>query len=69
MVWILDNLDALARQFGDVAGNDPLSAVLLAVGALVLAFSSGLFGYLALRGLLAGLIPDSIGRAPPRDAR
>lgn len=44
---------------------DPLSILILAVGALLVAFSLGLFGYLSARGLLAAIVPDP-GRGPPR---
>lgn len=69
MVWIVDNLVRLSELFTDVATADPVSTLLFAAGAVVTLFSTGFFGYLSLRGLLAGLIPDEAGRAPPRDAR
>lgn len=52
--WILRNILA-----------DPLSILLLALGALLVAFSLGLFGYLSLRGALAAILPEP-GRGTPR---
>ena len=60
MVWIIDNLVTAVDLFGTVARTDPLSAVLLALGALFVAVSSVVFGYLALGGLLEPLAPEHL---------
>ena len=65
MVWVIDNLVTLVQQFTEVATSDPLSAVLLALGALLTAFASLFFGYLALGGFLDFLTPD-VSSGPPR---
>ena len=46
---------------------DPLSAVLLAIGAALLAGSLGYFGYLSLRAFWVAIVPPP-GRGPPRQA-
>lgn len=66
MVWVIDNLVSLVQEFAAVATSDPLSAVLLALGAVLVAFSSGYFGYLVAGGLLDLLTPDGGGRSARR---
>jgi len=66
MVWILDNIVKLGELFGDVATSDPISGVLLALGAVLTAFASVAFGYLSARGLADAIIPSQLGRAPPQ---
>lgn len=66
MVWVIDNLVSLVQEFAAVATNDPISAVLLALGALLTAFSSLFFGYLVAGGLLDFLTPDAGGRSTRR---
>ncbi len=41
MVWVIDNLVSLVQEFATVATADPLSAVLLALGAVLTAFAAG----------------------------
>lgn len=64
MAGLIQNLTEMARLFGDVATTDPVSALLLLVGALLVGFSSLLFGYLALGGIGAALIPDTSPKRP-----
>jgi hypothetical protein len=67
---LLGNVVELVETFVDVALQvDPLSTLLLAFGAIFVLFAGGLFGYLALGGLLSSLIPDGIGRTPPQQGR
>lgn len=54
MATILDNAARLVELFGDVATADPLSAFLLAVGALLVGAATAVFGYLSV-GALASL--------------
>jgi hypothetical protein len=68
MVWIVDNVVELGEQFSTVATTDPVSAVLLAIGALLTGVSLGAFGYLTLRGLLDWVTPEFSSRGPPRGA-
>lgn len=66
MVWPLDDAVSLGEQFADIGLSDPISALLLALGAILIGFSSLVFGYLTVRGLVAAIIPPQLGRAPPR---
>ena len=67
---LLGNVVELVETFTDVALQvDPLSALLLAFGAIFVLSAAGLFGYLAIGGLLSGLIPDNFGRTPPQQGR
>lgn len=59
MVWLVDNVIELTRIFAtEVATSDPVSALLIAVGGAVTAGSLGLFGLLAVRGVVAALTRD-----------
>ena len=66
MVWVIDNLVSLVQEFAAVATSDPLSAVLLALGAALTAFASLFFGFLVAGGLLDSLTPDAGGRSTRR---
>jgi len=49
---LLDSIIEMPGQFADVAMHDPLSAVLMAFGALFVGLSVGAFGYLSLGALV-----------------
>lgn len=66
MVWVIDNLVTLVQEMTAVATTDPVSAVLLTLGAILTAFASLFFGYLALGGFLDLLTPESSTGGPPR---
>jgi len=66
MVSILENLTQMVDLFGNVATSGPLSAVLVAMGALLVIGPSALLGYLAAGALVDLVIPDSLGRSPPQ---
>lgn len=66
MVWPIDDVVTMGEQFQDVVATDPVSAVLVVIGASLVAAASGVFGYLTLGALVDLLTPDRIGRAPPR---
>lgn len=57
----------MVQLFTDVALSDPLSAVLVALGAAVVGAPSLAFGYLVARGL-GTLVTAPPGRGPPRQA-
>lgn len=67
MVWLIDNVTTAIELFGTVARTDPLSAILLALGALLVAASSAVFGSLALGGLLEPLAPEHLDRPARRE--
>lgn len=63
---LLDSALALPGRFEAVAANDPVAAVLLAVGGLLTLATVAAFGYLSLRGVIAGLVPTTSGRVVHR---
>lgn len=69
MPVIIDDIVELTELFTEVALSSPLTALLMAFGTIFVAFSLGVFGYLTLGAVVDAIIPDSIGRAPPPEAR
>lgn len=65
---LLESITQLPVEFLDVALQDPFTAVLFAMGALLTLFASGVFGLLVL-GALADLLSPSTGGEPPRPDR
>ena len=59
MVWVIDNAVSLGENFATAASVDPLSAVLIVAGVLLILLSSAVFGGLATGGLLDGVVPDT----------
>ncbi|WP_458186890.1 hypothetical protein [Haladaptatus sp. NG-WS-4] len=66
MVNLVNNVVEMIRLFTDVATASPVSGLLVLAGGILVGFSVLFFGYLVLGGLVAPLIPDSPGRAPPQ---
>lgn len=67
IVWrLLGNVPDLVDQFSQVAGVDPLSTILLVLGAVFVLFAVGVFGYLTAGALVSGIIPQNFGRTPSR---
>ena len=66
---LFGNLVELTNIVTDVALGDPVSALLILSSTVVWVVAFGLFAYLAVGGLLSGLIPDGIGRTPPQQGR
>lgn len=72
---LVESVVQLLTEFGRVAvGVDPLTTILLLLGAALTGFSILVFGYLAVGGVLGGigdLIPGPSGPqgrgGPPRD--
>ena len=67
---LYENTVGLVERFLEVATTDPIAAAMLLSGVVFVSLSAGVFGVLALGGLLAPLkqlIPS--GRAPPQQAR
>lgn len=58
MVWLIDNIVEAVSLFARVAGNDPISPLLLLSAAAILAVSVGIFGVLAVGGLADWLTPE-----------
>jgi hypothetical protein len=66
MVSIIENVTEMVDLFANVATIGPVSAVLLAIGALLVIGSSAVIGYLAAGAFVDLLIPESLGRSPPQ---
>ena len=66
---LIDSIVSMPGEFATVANHDPLAAVLVAVGAVFMLVSFGVFGYLTLGALVDLVTPDLSGRAPPRADR
>ncbi|WP_158055274.1 hypothetical protein [Halorussus halophilus] len=67
MATIIQNVLDMVGYFTDVALSDPISAVLLALGAFFVAASSAVMGYLTLGAALDAVVPDiSAGGKPPQ---
>jgi hypothetical protein len=66
MVWLVDDLVELTRLFTEVAMRDPISALLLAVGTILVAVSVAVLAYLGAGALVDLLTEDRSRRAPPR---
>lgn len=65
---LLDNVTTMGELFTEIAMGDPLSAVLIAVGNVLMFGAMAVFGYMALGGLLDLVTPGARGRAyRPRD--
>ncbi|WP_433625398.1 hypothetical protein [Halomicrococcus sp. NG-SE-24] len=64
MAGLVQNVIDMVNLFGDVAATNPLSALLLLVGAILVGFSMLVFGYLSVGGVFSAIVPDSPGRAP-----
>ena len=68
MVSLIDNVFEMIRLFTDVALNGvPIgSAFLLTLGAIFVAVSVLVLGYLSLGALVDLIVPDTGSRGPPQ---
>jgi len=67
LTQLVDSIVQFPGEFVDVAMHDPLSAVLIAFGALFVTAASAVFGYLAAGAALSVFTIDSSG-GPPQQA-
>ena len=56
-------------KFLDIALTDPVSAVLILIGAALVGVASAVFGYLSLGAAASLVIRPGSGRSPPREAK
>lgn len=56
----------LVGQFTQVATTSPVMGILLTVGALLTGLAAVAFGYLAVAGVIAALVPDTSAGRPPQ---
>lgn len=66
MASIIQNVVDMIGYFGDAAVSFPSSILLLLMGGALILFSSLVLGYLAAGAAVDYVIPESIGRTPPR---
>ncbi|MFB6106964.1 MAG: hypothetical protein ABEJ70_08325 [Halobacteriaceae archaeon] len=67
MVWPIDDVAALVGYILNAATADPLSAILVVMGAVLMTAAVGYFGALTVGALLELVTPDRPGREhPPR---
>jgi hypothetical protein len=62
---LLNSVVEMPFKFAEVAMHDPLSAVLIAFGALFVGLAVGAFGYLTVGSLVAFLSTEN-ATAPPQ---
>ena len=62
MQSIVSQLTELGSLFSGIATGDPISTVLVALGAILMVGSLGFFGYLTLGAAASLVIPDRVGR-------
>lgn len=60
---LIDSVLDMPGAFADVAAHDPLSAVLLGIGALLTFFSMAVFGGLTLGAVVDLVTPESTGKS------
>jgi hypothetical protein len=65
---LFESVLRLPGEFAGVAAHDPLSAVLMAIGALIVFGTVGYVGYLVL-GAVADLLNPSSGGEPRQPGR
>ncbi|WP_424017566.1 hypothetical protein ACOZ4N_17100 [Halorientalis pallida] len=63
---IVTSIPELVRSISEIALSDPLSAVLITMGGLLIAGTVGLTGYLLLGVLASAVVPDLSGGRPPQ---
>jgi len=56
-------------KFLDIALADPLSAVLMLIGAVLVGGASAVFGYLSLGAAASLVMRPGSGRSPPQEAK
>jgi len=62
MASLLLQAAGLGSLFGSVAARDPISAILLALGAILTLGAIVVLGYLALGAAVRLVAPDRVGR-------
>jgi len=62
---LVQSIIDMPGQFIDIALFDPLSALLILVGALLVGAASAVFGYLTLGAAVSLVMRPGSGRSPP----
>jgi hypothetical protein len=66
---LLQSILDMPGKFIDIALFDPLSAVLILLGAVLVGAASAVFGYLTLGAAASLLVRPGSGPSPPREAK
>ncbi len=66
LVDIVTSIPKLIQSITEIALSDPLSAVLIAAGGLLIAGTVGLTAYLAIGAFVSAVVPDFSGGQPPQ---
>ena len=69
LVQLVQSIVDMPGKFIDIALFDPLSAVLILIGAVLVGVSSAVFGYLSIGALFSLVIRPGSGRSPPQEAQ
>jgi len=69
LVELLQSILEMPGRFLDIALTDPISALLILIGAALVGLSSAVFGYLSIGALFSLFIRPGSGRSPPREAQ
>ena len=62
MQSIVSQLTELGSLFSGIATGDPISTVLVVLGAVLMVGSIAVFGYLTIGAAASLVIPDRVGR-------
>ena len=66
---LLRSILDMPGKFIDIAMTDPISAVLILIGAALVGLSSAVFGYLTLGAAASLFVRPGSGRSPPPEAK
>jgi len=66
---LLQSILDMPGKFIDIALFDPLSAVLILIGAVLVGAASVVFGYLTLGAAASLVVRPGSGPSPPREAK
>lgn len=66
---LLQSILEMPGRFLDIALTDPISALLILIGAALVGGASAVFGYLTLGAAVSLVMRPGSGRSPPREAQ
>jgi hypothetical protein len=66
---LVQSIIDMPGRFIDIALADPISAVLILVGAAMVGAASAVFGYLSLGAAASLVMRPGSGRSPPQEAK
>ena len=66
---LVQSIIDMPGRFIDIALADPISAVLILIGAVLVGAASAVFGYLSLGAAASLVMRPGSGRSPPQEAK